>query len=200
MIVGIAGGSGSGKTTFARLVQENLGDERCCLLEQDAYYHDQSHRFDHDGGSVNFDHPDAIDFELLADHLEDLNAGRSVSVPVYDYDSHRRLTKANVLEARPIILVEGMLVLSSETLREHLDLKIFISAPEQVRLARRLLRDVRERGRDRAGVERQFAEQVRPMHDCFVEPSKTCADSVYSGEGSMESSVREVLLQIVQAP
>ena len=196
MILGIAGGSGSGKTTFARLIQEALGPECCCLLQQDSYYHDQSHEFDRDGGNVNFDHPDAVDFELLADHLRVLQGGGTVGVPVYDYGTHRRLATIDLLEARPVILVEGMLVLSSEAVRPHLDLKIFIETAEDVRLARRLNRDTRERGRDRAGVERQFAEHVRPMHDLFVEPAKYFADRVYSGDGDMESFLQDLLLEI----
>jgi len=107
VIVGIAGGSGSGKTTFAGLLQESIGIERCSLMQQDSYYHDHSHRFDQDGGSVNFDHPDAVDFALLSQHLEELRGGRSVNIPVYDFASHRRLATTQTLFARPIILGEG---------------------------------------------------------------------------------------------
>jgi uridine kinase len=193
MVLGIAGGSGSGKTTFARLIRDVLGVDRCCLVQQDSYYHDQSQRFDRDGGSVNFDHPDAIDFGLLVDQIAALKTGRSVRVPVYDYESHRRLERSDLLLSRPVVLVEGMLILASEPVREHIDLKVFIDAPEHVRLARRLLRDTRERGRDPAGVERQFQEHVKPMHDRFVEPSRSFADHVFSGEGAMGACVRQLL-------
>jgi len=195
-IIGIAGGSGSGKTTFALLLQERVGRERCAILHQDAYYHDQSRAFDHDGGSVNFDHPDAIDFVLLSTHLEELKAGRSVAVPVYDYGTHRRLDRSAVLAACPWVVVEGMLILADRKVRAICDTKVFIDAPEPLRFARRLARDARERGRDRAGVEQQFLAHVKPMHDQFVEPSRQYADKVYSGEDAMHSSVRDLLAKI----
>jgi uridine kinase len=193
VIVGICGGSGSGKTTFALMLRESLGTERCSLLQQDSYYHDNSDRFDHDGGSMNFDHPDAIDFPLLSRHLEELRAGRSVAVPVYDFAAHRRLDATHILPARPVILVEGMLILSQTAIRQRLDVKVFIEAPEDVRLSRRLSRDSVDRGRAPDGVRRQFAGHVKPMHDRFVEPSKGYADLVYSGEGVMETNIRDFL-------
>jgi uridine kinase len=196
VIVGIAGGSGSGKTTFARLLQESVGIETCCLLQQDAYYHDHGDRFDYDGGRVNFDHPNAIDFALLSQHLAALRAGASVSIPIYDFATHRRLETTRTLPARPLILVEGLLILSREAIRESLDVKVFIDAPEDVRRARRLSRDALHRGRDPAGVENQFTEQVKPMHDRFVEPSKAHADKVYSGQRAVEANVRDFLRQI----
>ncbi|WP_295438985.1 uridine kinase [uncultured Thiodictyon sp.] len=195
-IIGIAGGSGSGKTTFALMLQERVGRERCAILQQDAYYHDRSREFDHDGGSVNFDHPDAIDFALLSRHLEELKAGRPVAVPVYDYATHRRLERTVVLAACPWMVVEGMLVLADQRVRAICDTKVFIDAPEPLRFARRLARDARERGRDRAGVEQQFLAHVKPMHDQFVEPSRQYADKVYSGAGALHSSIRDLLVQI----
>jgi uridine kinase len=191
VIVGISGGSGSGKTTFARLLRESIGIERCSLVQQDSYYHDHSDRFDHDGGSVNFDHPDAIDFALVSCHLAELRAGRSVSIPVYDFASHRRLETTQSIDARSVILVEGMLVLSQEAVRDQLDVKVFIDASEETRLLRRLSRDAVDRGRDPVGVRRQFKEHVKPMHDLFVEPSRIYADVVYSGEASMQKNIRD---------
>lgn len=195
-IIGIAGGSGSGKTTFALRLQETLGRERCAILHQDAYYHDLSHAFDRDGGRVNFDHPDAIDFALLASHLAELAAGRPVEVPVYDYATHRRLNQTRPLAATPLLVVEGMLVLSQPGIRERLHIRVFIEASEQVRLARRLARDVRERGRAPAGIEQQFLTHVKPMHDRFVEPSRRHADAVYSGEGELEAQTLALLCHL----
>jgi uridine kinase len=195
-IIGIAGGSGSGKTTFALLLQDLLGKGHCAILHQDAYYHDQSHAFDRDGGNVNFDHPDAIDFELMTSHLQELKAGRPIAVPVYDYETHRRLSRTTPLAASPLIVVEGMLILSQRSIRELLNVKVFIAAPEQVRLARRLSRDARERGRDPAGIEQQFLSHVKPMHDRFVEPSRQYADAVYSGEETMDDQIRHLITRI----
>ena len=195
-IIGIAGGSGSGKTTFALLLQELMGRDRCAILHQDAYYHDLSHAFDRAGGSINFDHPDAIDFALLGSHLQELASGRPVEVPVYDYATHRRLPRTHPLAAGPVLVVEGMLVLSRHSVRAHLDVKVFIEATEQVRLARRLARDVRERGRDPAGIERQFLTQVKPMHDRFVEPSRWHADTIYSGEGEFQAQIHDLLTSL----
>ncbi|WP_295447323.1 uridine kinase [uncultured Thiodictyon sp.] len=192
-IIGIAGGSGSGKTTFALLLREVLGHSRCAILHQDSYYSDQSEAFDCDGGSVNFDHPDAIDFALLSEHLEEIRAGRSIAVPVYDYHTHQRLRQTQTLDACPLLIVEGLLILAQPLVRAICDTKVFIETAEQVRFARRLSRDARERGRDPAGIEQQFLAQVKPMHDRFVEPSKEYADRVYSGEGAMDASIRDLV-------
>jgi uridine kinase len=177
-------------------LQKWLGEGRCSLLQQDSYYHDRSDRFDYDGGSINFDHPDAIDFSLLSRHLAELKAGRSVSTPVYDFATHRRLEATVTVPARPTILVEGMLILSQDAVRASLDIGVFMDAPEDVRLSRRLARDAHERGRDPAGVKRQFDEHVKPMHDLFVEPSKVHADVVYSGQAVMERNIRDFIRQV----
>jgi uridine kinase len=186
LTIGVCGGSGSGKTTFATLLHRRLGDGRCSLLQQDAYYRDLSEGFDHDGGSVNFDHPDAIDFDLLAVHLAELKARRPVEMPVYDFRSHRR----------PVIVLEGMLILSRQAVRDTLDVRVFVEAPEQVRLQRRLARDVDQRGRDPDGVAAQFSAHVKPMHDRFVEPSRAHAHKVYSGEEPAASNVEDLLLSL----
>jgi uridine kinase len=195
-IIGIAGGSGSGKTAFAYRLQKRAGESRCSILHQDSYYRDQRQQFDCDGGRVNFDHPDSLDFDLLSRHLMKLKAGKSVQVPVYDYETHSRLARTDLLDPRSIIILEGILVLSEPMIRRVLDVKVFIDAPERVRFSRRVARDGRERGRNAAGVEQQFLAHVKPMHDQFVEPSRKHADWVYSGEKTLDANVRDLLVQL----
>ncbi|WP_417336078.1 uridine kinase [Halobacteriovorax marinus] len=178
VIVGIAGGSGSGKTTFARRLREKVGESDCCVLGQDSYYFDQSKKFDHDGGSVNFDHPDSLDFDLLARHLSKLKRGDQINVPVYDFATHSRSSEPKQMKPRKFIFVDGILIFSQPNVVEELDYKIYIDCPEDLRFERRLNRDVNERGRTKEGVHNQFYKQVKPMHDLFVEPSKAVACSI----------------------
>lgn len=195
-IIGVSGGSGSGKTAFAYRLKSLAGEWRCSILHQDSYYYDQRRNFDFDGGKVNFDHPDSIDFPLLARHLNDLTEGKSVQVPVYDYRTHSRLERTELFDPQPIIILEGILVLSQPMIREILDVKVFIDAAESVRLSRRIARDALERGRDPAGVEQQFLAHVKPMHDLFIEPSRGHADRVYSGEEPLDVNVRDLLVKM----
>lgn len=174
-LIAVCGGSGSGKTTFARRLVEILGEDHCEILSQDRYYIDQSARFKEDGGDVNFDHPSAIDFDLMAKHLRRLSTGKPIEAPIYDFATHKRLSQTTRFEAKPVIIVDGILVLSQETIRDAIDASVFIDIPEAVRFERRLRRDTIERGRTPEGVEKQFLKQVKPMHDQFVEPSKTFA-------------------------
>ncbi len=178
VIVGIAGGSGSGKTTFAERLRHNLGRDRCLIISQDNYYHDQSARFDGDGGAVNFDHPEALDFDLLSTHLQSLARQCPVEVPLYDFATHSRRQETRPVEPKPLILVEGILIFTSEHVVRQLHHRIFIDCPESLRYARRLQRDTNERGRSPEGVRRQFQTQVKPMHDQFVEPSRQHAHDV----------------------
>jgi len=185
-IVGVAGGSGSGKTYFARALHQRLGEDLCTIVYQDNFYIDQSARFDHDGGSVNFDHPDSLDFPLLGKHLGDLKRGRPVSIPIYDFSTHRRLKETLPVRPVPIILVDGILIFHPPDVRCHFDDTIFFDTPEDLRFRRRLERDVAERGRTPEGVHAQFFKQVKPMHDRFVDPSKAHARTIVRDVGDFD--------------
>lgn len=182
IIVGVAGGSGSGKTTFARRLKESLGEEHCDILAQDSYYIDQSHLFDHDGGSVNFDHPSAIDFNLLASHMSELKKRFDVNVPIYDFTTHKRVDETHEFSPKKIILIDGILLYSQDVVLKELNHKLYVDCPEDLRFERRLNRDVKERGRTPEGVKSQFFSQVKPMHDEFVEPSKDAACDIVTVE------------------
>lgn len=196
VMIGVAGGSGSGKTTLAQELVQVFGDELSCLVMQDSFYVDQSARFDGDGGSVNFDHPSSLDFELLEDQLRSLRQGASVEVPHYDFATHRRLSRTTRLEARPLVVVDGTLILDSALVRPLFDVAVFVECAETVRFSRRLERDVRERGRTPAGVHKQFHLQVKPMHDEFVEPSKRHAHLCVAGTEALATSMHRVLEQV----
>lgn len=195
LVVGIAGGSGSGKTTLANTLKEFLG-VRAAILYQDSYYIDQSHRFDKDGGSVNFDHPESLEFSLLAAHIRQLKAGRAIEVPCYDFTTHKRLPRTEAFPCCEVVIVDGILLLSQESICDVLDISVFVDCEEALRYERRLERDVRERGRTPEGVLRQFTHQVKPMHDLFVEPSKENADFVYSGEENIVVCAENLLLEV----
>lgn len=180
-IIGVTGGSGSGKTFFANALHKYLGKENSSILLQDNYYKDQSHRFDCDGGSVNFDHPDSLDFDLLAAHLKELKKGNSIEIPQYDFKTHTRAEKTIKQYSKKVIILDGILILSQPKIRAVLDDAIFVETPEDIRYQRRLLRDTMERGRSPEGVKAQFEKQVKPMHDLFVEPSKKHASYISSG-------------------
>lgn len=194
-ILAIAGGSGSGKTFLAEAIHRVLGQEVSAILSQDNYYFDQSAKFDHDGGSVNFDHPAAIDFLLLAEHLSCLRKGENICVPTYDFATHSRTESKRTQGPKKIIIVDGILILNEPKLREEFDEIIFVSAPEDIRFKRRLKRDITERGRTADGVKAQFDSQVKPMHDQFVEPSKVHANRISSG--TVMQSFEETLSYVV---
>ncbi len=195
LIIGVSGGSGSGKTTFATTLREQIGPEFCSILLQDSYYFDQSRLFKGDG-SINYDHPNSIDFSLMALHLSLLRQGESVKVPRYCFKTHKRLREFTELAPKSVIITDGILVLSQPRLREYTDLNIFIDTPEDVRFSRRLKRDVVERGRTKEGVRKQIAATVKPMHDQFVEPSMRFADLTYSGTEDFIPKVIELMQQL----
>ena len=197
-VLGVAGGSGSGKTYFARAIQENLGKNNCEIISQDNFYIDQSDKFDRDGGSVNFDHPSSIDFKLLSEVLEKLKNGSKVELPIYDFSTHKRSRETVTVKPRPIIIVDGILILHAGQVRRLLDDTIFFDTPEDLRFERRLRRDIEERGRTREGVQAQFDGQVKPMHDQFVEPSKKHARLVVTEVSDYEKVLRKTLSNLAE--
>ncbi len=199
VVVAIAGGSGSGKSYLAQRLMERLGQDRCVLLEQDAYYADLSALPLAERARRNFDHPDAVDFDLLVRHLAELVHGKSIAKPVYDFVLHTRRAEQVTVAPAEVVIVEGILVLHDPRLRALCDLRVFVEAPVEVRLQRRLARDTTERGRTPESVHRQFAESVLPMHEAFVEPSRHFANLVLNGCGdeqglaALERRIREEL-------
>ena len=186
LLVGVAGGSGSGKSNLARALLAALGPTRTALLEHDAYYRDRSTVPPDRRATLDFDTPDAFDQRLFLEHLSALRAGLPVRPPVYCFRTHRRTGTAAVVVPRPIVLVEGILLLWEPAVRAILDLTIYLDAPERVRLERRLARDVAERGRSADAVLTQFATTVREAHRTYVEPTRAMADLVLSTTGRIE--------------
>jgi uridine kinase len=178
LVVGVAGGSGSGKTTIARAIVESLPKGSCALLEHDCYYKDLAHLSAEQRAKVNFDHPDSLDNELFASHLDDLRAQRGIDKPQYDFATHTRAEVSLRVEPAPLIVVEGILVLADPGLRERMDVKVFVDTDSDIRVMRRIRRDLEQRGRSFAQVRQQYYETVRPMHLAFVEPSKRYADVI----------------------
>jgi uridine kinase len=191
-IIGVCGGSGSGKTTFCDQLLSILGPDRAAHLSQDDYYRDLSHLSEVDRANANFDHPDSIEFPLLSQHLDLLSQGHPIAVPKYDFASHTRTTRQQIVSPKPVVLVEGILLFSDESTAQRLDLRIFIDAREHIRFDRRLHRDVRERGRTVESVKSQFSATVLPMHNAFVEPRRLLADRVISGEEPFEPTLIEL--------
>ena len=195
LIIGVVGGSGSGKTTVARAIQESLGIA-VALVDQDAYYRDLDHLTLDERRQVNFDHPDSIDTELFAQHLADLAAGRRIRKPIYDFAAHTRSGEFVTIEPRDVIVVDGILLFVDERLRDRFDIKIFVDVADDVRFIRRLLRDLTERGRSVEDVIRQYLGTVRPMHLEFVEPSKRHADVIIPEGGENRVGVEMILAHV----
>lgn len=178
LVIGLAGGSGSGKTTIARTIMERVGRERMVLIQHDAYYCDQADVPFEQRLQVNYDHPASLETSLLVKHLVELRAGRAIEMPVYDFAQFTRTTETTRVEPRPVILVEGILIFVDPALRGLFDIKIFVDAPGDLRFIRRLQRDLTERERTPDSVIRQYLETVRPMHVEYVEPTKRFADLI----------------------
>lgn len=182
IIVGIAGGTGSGKSTFAKKIKESFG-ENVALIEQDDYYKNLSHLSAEERKQVNFDHPDSLDFPLLCQHLFDLKQGHSVLKPTYDFKTHSRTSVQQEILPTKIILVEGILLFAVPEVRELLDIKIFIDVKDDIRLLRRIERDMQERNRTLDEIKNQYLRTVKPMHILYVAPSKTYADVIIPAIG-----------------
>ncbi|MBL8737181.1 MAG: uridine kinase [Planctomycetes bacterium] len=176
--VAIAGGSGSGKTSLTRALVGLLGQDRCAVLDHDSYYRDLSHLPPATRAETNFDHPESLESELMAEHVRALRAGRAVERPVYDFSVHTRTHATRRVEPRPIIVCEGILLLAVPELRDAFDLRVYVDTPPDVRALRRVQRDIVERGRTVESVVLQYLETVRPMHERFVEPARETADLV----------------------
>jgi uridine kinase len=196
-LIGVAGGSNSGKTTIAERLAELMGSEHLSLIRLDSYYIERKDEPIEVRAQANYDHPDAFDWDLLNDHLAALTAGASVEVPVYDYTIHDRSEHADVVPPSRVVVVEGILVLWEPRLRERFDLKIFVDTPADLRIIRRLRRDVAERGRTTDSILDQYLTTVRPAHELFIEPSKRYADVIVP-EGGLNRPALEVLLARVR--
>jgi uridine kinase len=196
--IGVAGGTGSGKTTVANAIVQRIGAERIAYLQHDSYYFDLKGYSQEELLHHNFDHPDALESQLLAHHLRELKAGRAVEVPIYDFTRHVRTAQTRHVEPRGVILVEGILIFCEPALREQFDIKIFVDTDADLRFVRRLRRDISERGRSVESVIHQYMETVRPMHLEFVEPSKRWADLIIP-EGGFNSVALDVVCARVEA-
>ena len=180
LMIGIAGGTGSGKSTFTARLQEAFGDD-IAVIYHDNYYRRNDGISMVDRESINYDHPDSLETELLVEHLIKLRSGVAIQMPVYDFTVHNRSDKTQRVEPRRIIIVEGILVLADKRLRDLFDIKIYVETDADERILRRVVRDMKERGRDIEGLVRQYLSTVKPMHNMFVEPSRAKADFVING-------------------
>ncbi len=189
MIIGICGGTGSGKTTIARKVIETVGKDKVILIEQDSYYRNLGDMPLDERRLANFDHPDAIDSDMLVNHLKRLKSGDSIEMPVYDFKTHTRSAETDHIDPKPVVIVEGILIFSETRILDLLDVRVFVDTPDDIRFIRRLQRDIAERGRTAESVVAQYFASVRPMHFEFVEPSKRNADIIIPEGGNTEIGI-----------
>lgn len=196
LVIGIAGGSGSGKTSFTKNLVRLLADHSTAVIPHDAYYRDIATYGGVAPEAINFDHPSALESSLLVDHLEELKAGRGVRRPVYEFATHRRSQETVAVEPAAVVIVEGILIFTEVRLRALMDLRIFVDVDADERVLRRLRRDVAERGRSVDSVVRQYTDSVKPMHLQFVEPSKQWADVIVPRGGENEAAVELVAARV----
>jgi len=198
IIIGVAGGTGSGKSTLVRALVEGLGSDDVAVIQHDAYYRDQSHLSPQERDNINFDHPDALETTLLVSDLNGLIQGYPIEMPAYDFATHTRRPKRTRVEPRKIIIVEGILIFVSLSLRDLMDMRVYVDTDDDVRFIRRLERDIKERDRTMRSVIRQYLGTVKPMHLEFVEPSKRYADLIIP-EGGLNRIAVNVLLTKIES-
>ena len=189
ILIGIAGGTGSGKTSIAKAIASDFGKSEVALIEQDSYYKNLSNLTIEERSLVNFDHPDAIDFTLMRDHLQKLMEGNVVDIPIYDYTTHTREKKSRKVEKHHIIILEGILALFDQKIRNMMDIKIYVETADDIRVIRRIKRDINKRKRTFPSVIEQYYKTVRPMHIQFVEPTKKYADIIVPEGGQNKIAV-----------
>ena len=196
LVIGIAGGTGSGKTTIANYLLESVGPEQIAFLPHDAYYRDLSDRTQEERAQVNFDHPSSLETELLIEHIHQLKKGKSIELPSYDFKTHTRNKATLTLQPRPITLIEGILIFAEPELRKLFDIKIYVDTDADIRFIRRLQRDIIERSRTTQSVINQYLETVRPMHLEFVEPSKRYASLIIPEGGYNQVALDMIVARI----
>ncbi|HKB79949.1 MAG TPA: uridine kinase [Thermoanaerobaculia bacterium] len=196
VIIGIAGGTGSGKTTVARAIYDRVGPDRIEWISHDSYYRNFDGLSTEERHKINFDHPDSLETELLIRHLDVLGKGSSVEVPVYDFAAHARRTETQKVEPRRVVIVEGILVLAEPELRRRIDIKLFVDTPADIRFVRRVVRDIQTRGRTLESVVAQYLSTVRPMHEEFVEPSKRHADLIIPEGGENQVALDAIIARV----
>jgi uridine kinase len=196
LVIGIAGGSGSGKTTVAQTILQRVGTDRIAFLQHDSYYKDLRGLPPAQRNEFNFDHPNSLETELLIKHISALRSGKSVDVPIYDFSTDSRTAQSFTVEPRNVILVEGILIFTEAALRKLFDIKIFVDTDADLRFIRRLERDIHERGRSTESVVKQYLHTVRPMHLEFVEPSKRYADIIIPEGGHNEAALDMVVARV----
>ncbi|RPA59131.1 uridine kinase [Aerococcus agrisoli] len=200
IIIGVTGGTGSGKTTVTRKIMEEFGDVSLAYIPQDAYYKDQSHLTMDERAKTNYDHPLAFDTELLNQHITALLNGQAIQMPVYDFTQHNRSTETITVEPKEVIIIEGILIFSDKDLRDLMDIKVFVDTDDDIRIIRRIKRDMAERGRSLDSIIDAYTTVVKPMHEQFIEPTKKFADIIIPEGGSnnvaidlMTTKIRSVL-------
>lgn len=198
VVFGVAGGTASGKTTVANTILDAVGASQVAYLAHDAYYKDMGHLPFEERSRLNYDHPDSLETDLMVAHVEQLLQGASVQVPIYDFTRHRRTERTVAAEPSPIILIEGILVFTHVRLRELMDIKVYVDTDPDVRLIRRVVRDMEERGRSLDAIIKQYLETVRPMHLEFVEPSKRYADIIIPRGGMNKVALDMVVSRLME--